>query len=83
MVESEGFKKRAEEQGAKAVVMTSAELSTLGDNENELEVTALRVGGIAVYVTEEGDLSRYELDHFDATRLRDWLSAWLNEKGSA
>ncbi len=36
VVESEGFKKRAEEQGAKAVVMTSAELGTLGDNERKM-----------------------------------------------
>lgn len=36
VVESEGFKKRAEEQGAKAVVMTGAELATLGDNERKM-----------------------------------------------
>ncbi len=36
VVESEGFKKRAEEQGAKAVVMTGAELTTLGDNERKM-----------------------------------------------
>lgn len=36
VVESEGFKKRAEEQGAKAVVMSSAELGTLGDNERKM-----------------------------------------------
>jgi tripartite-type tricarboxylate transporter receptor subunit TctC len=36
VVESEGFKKRAEEQGAKAVVMSGAELATLGDNERKM-----------------------------------------------
>lgn len=36
VVETEGFKKRAEEQGAKAVVMTGAELATLGDNERKM-----------------------------------------------
>jgi tripartite-type tricarboxylate transporter receptor subunit TctC len=36
VVESEGFKKRAEEQGAKAVVMSGAELGTLGDNERKM-----------------------------------------------
>lgn len=36
VVESENFKKRAEEQGAKAVVMSGAELATLGDNERKM-----------------------------------------------
>ncbi|SFV03852.1 Tripartite-type tricarboxylate transporter, receptor component TctC [Polaromonas sp. YR568] len=36
VVESGDFKKRAEEQGAKAVVMTGAELGTLGDNERKM-----------------------------------------------
>lgn len=36
VVETEGFKKRAEEQGAKAVVMSGAELATLGDNERKM-----------------------------------------------
>ncbi len=36
VVESEGFKKRAEEQGAKAIVMSGAELGTLGDNERKM-----------------------------------------------
>jgi tripartite-type tricarboxylate transporter receptor subunit TctC len=36
VVESEGFRKRAEEQGAKAVVMSGAELATLGDNERKM-----------------------------------------------
>lgn len=36
VVESDGFKKRAEEQGAKAVVMSGAELATLGDNERKM-----------------------------------------------
>jgi len=36
VVESENFKKRAEEQGAKAVVMSGAELGTLGDNERKM-----------------------------------------------
>lgn len=36
VVESEGFRKRAEEQGAKSVVMTGAELATLGDNERKM-----------------------------------------------
>lgn len=36
VVESEGFKKRAEEQGAKAVVMGGAELAALGDSERKM-----------------------------------------------
>lgn len=36
VVESENFTKRAEEQGAKAVVMSGAELATLGDNERKM-----------------------------------------------
>jgi tripartite-type tricarboxylate transporter receptor subunit TctC len=36
VVESESFKKRAEEQGAKAVVMSGAELGALGDNERKM-----------------------------------------------
>jgi tripartite-type tricarboxylate transporter receptor subunit TctC len=36
VVESENFRKRAEEQGAKAVVMSGAELGTLGDNERKM-----------------------------------------------
>jgi tripartite-type tricarboxylate transporter receptor subunit TctC len=36
VVESESFKKRAEEQGAKAVVMSGAELATLGDGERKM-----------------------------------------------
>jgi tripartite-type tricarboxylate transporter receptor subunit TctC len=36
VVESENFKKRAEEQGAKAVVMSGAELGALGDNERKM-----------------------------------------------
>jgi len=36
VVESENFKKRAEEQGAKAVVMSGAELGTLGDSERKM-----------------------------------------------
>ncbi|MEO8389111.1 tripartite tricarboxylate transporter substrate binding protein [Polaromonas sp.] len=36
VVESDSFKKRAEEQGAKAVVMSGAELATLGDNERKM-----------------------------------------------
>jgi tripartite-type tricarboxylate transporter receptor subunit TctC len=36
VVESENFKKRAEEQGAKAVVMSGAELAALGDNERKM-----------------------------------------------
>jgi tripartite-type tricarboxylate transporter receptor subunit TctC len=36
VVESESFKKRAEEQGAKAVVMSGAELAALGDNERKM-----------------------------------------------
>lgn len=36
VVETEGFKKRAEEQGAKAVVMSGAELAALGDNERKM-----------------------------------------------
>lgn len=36
VVESESFKKRAEEQGAKAIVMNSAELARLGANERNM-----------------------------------------------
>ena len=36
VVESDNFKKRAEEQGAKAIVMSGAELGTLGDNERKM-----------------------------------------------
>ncbi|MEO6018515.1 MAG: tripartite tricarboxylate transporter substrate binding protein [Polaromonas sp.] len=36
VVESDSFKKRAEDQGAKAVVMSSAELGALGDNERKM-----------------------------------------------
>jgi len=36
VVESENFKKRAEEQGAKAVVMSGAELGALGDSERKM-----------------------------------------------
>jgi len=36
VVESENFKKRAEEQGAKAVVMSGAELAALGDGERKM-----------------------------------------------
>ncbi|EJL91053.1 hypothetical protein PMI15_00139 [Polaromonas sp. CF318] len=36
VVESESFKKRAEEQGAKAVVMSGAELAALGDSERKM-----------------------------------------------
>lgn len=36
VVESENFKKRAEEQGAKAVVMSGAELAALGDSERKM-----------------------------------------------
>ncbi|MES3004093.1 MAG: tripartite tricarboxylate transporter substrate binding protein [Pseudomonadota bacterium] len=36
VVESEGFRKRAEEQGAKAIAMSGAELATLGNNERNM-----------------------------------------------
>jgi tripartite-type tricarboxylate transporter receptor subunit TctC len=36
VVESENFKKRADEQGAKAVVMSGAELAALGDGERKM-----------------------------------------------
>jgi tripartite-type tricarboxylate transporter receptor subunit TctC len=36
VVESENFRKRAEDQGAKAVVMSGAELAALGDNERKM-----------------------------------------------
>ena len=35
-MESDGFKKRAEEQGAKAIVMNSAELAKLAANERNM-----------------------------------------------
>ena len=46
VVESEGFRKRAEEQGAKAVVMTGAELATLGDNERKMWARIVKLANI-------------------------------------
>lgn len=46
VVESEGFKKRAEEQGAKAVVMSGAELATLGDNERKMWARIVKLANI-------------------------------------
>ncbi len=46
VVESENFKKRAEEQGAKAVVMSGAELAALGDNERKMWARIVKLANI-------------------------------------
>ncbi len=46
VVESDSFKKRAEDQGAKAVVMSSAELATLEANERKMWARIIRVANI-------------------------------------
>lgn len=46
VVESDNFKKRAEDQGAKAVVMNSAELATLGANERKMWERIVKVANI-------------------------------------
>lgn len=46
VVESEHFKKRAEDQGAKAVVMSSADLATLGANERRMWERIVKVANI-------------------------------------
>ena len=49
VVESDSFKKRAEEQGAKAVVMSGAELGTLGDNERKMWGRIVKLANIKAY----------------------------------
>ncbi|MDB5931599.1 MAG: hypothetical protein JWR60_3306 [Polaromonas sp.] len=46
VVESENFRKRAEEQGAKAVVMSGAELAALGANERKVWERIVKVANI-------------------------------------
>ena len=46
VVETESFKKRAEEQGAKAISMSSAELAVLGDNERKMWGRIVRLANI-------------------------------------
>lgn len=46
VVESDNFRKRAEDQGAKAVVMSGAELATLGANERNMWNRIVRVANI-------------------------------------
>jgi len=46
VVESDNFRKRAEEQGAKAVVMSSEQLATLGANERNMWARIVRVANI-------------------------------------
>ncbi|WP_411885484.1 Bug family tripartite tricarboxylate transporter substrate binding protein [Polaromonas sp. YR568] len=46
VVESENFRKRAEEQGAKAVVMSGAELAALGDNERKMWARIVKLANI-------------------------------------
>jgi len=46
VVESDSFKKRAEEQGAKAIAMTGAELGALGDNERKTWGRIVQVANI-------------------------------------
>jgi len=46
VVESEGFRKRAEEQGAKAVFMGGAELAKLGDAERNMWARIVKVANI-------------------------------------
>ena len=46
VVETESFKKRAEEQGAKAISMSSAELAALGDNERKMWGRIVRLANI-------------------------------------
>ena len=46
VVELDSFKKRAEEQGAKAIVMSSAELAALGDNERKMWGRIVKVANI-------------------------------------
>jgi len=46
VVESENFKKRAEEQGAKAVVMSGAELGALGANERKMWSRIVKLANI-------------------------------------
>ena len=46
VVESDSFKKRAEDQGAKAVVMNGAELATLGANERKMWERIVKVANI-------------------------------------
>lgn len=46
VVESDNFKKRAEEQGAKAVVMNGAELATLGASERKMWERIVKVANI-------------------------------------
>lgn len=46
VVESDSFKKRAEDQGAKAVVMSSAELAALEANERKMWARIVKVANI-------------------------------------
>ena len=46
VVEADSFKKRAEDQGAKAIVMSSAELSTLEANERRMYARIIKVANI-------------------------------------
>ncbi|MFC5520623.1 Bug family tripartite tricarboxylate transporter substrate binding protein [Polaromonas jejuensis] len=46
VVESDNFKKRAEDQGAKAVVMSGAELATLGSNERNMWARIVKLANI-------------------------------------
>lgn len=46
VVESDGFKKRAEDQGAKAIVMSSAELATLEANERKMWGRVVKLANI-------------------------------------
>ena len=46
VVEADSFKKRAEDQGAKAIVMSSAELSTLEANERKMWARIVKVANI-------------------------------------
>ena len=46
VVEADSFKKRAEDQGAKAIVMSSAELSTLEANERRMWARIIKVANI-------------------------------------
>jgi tripartite-type tricarboxylate transporter receptor subunit TctC len=46
VVETENFRKRAEEQGAKAIAMSSTELAALGDNERKMWARIVRLANI-------------------------------------
>lgn len=46
VVEADSFKKRAEDQGAKAIAMSNARLATLEANEREMWVRIVKVANI-------------------------------------